>query len=365
MIPPRRSRPRQAHRATLLGIVAVLALLAGAPAALAASPSIAITTTTGQSDPVAWIPRVFTVSGTAPTSERLYVKHRAAGGGPCAPSPYTDSGSAWTGFYDLPVNGAFSFQKVITWDAIGNWTFCFWLAPNQESISTPVAQTVSFRMPTGSFAPATISPLLLRPDVDATITIAGVSEAPRFLFAKVKPADAQPCALSYDAEQGQSLINGEMADGAFTGRRIMNQESAGAFQICFWLAGATNDPLPIAIEKFTYTVQRAAPLLSSATPIDCSTRRTARRFRAASVKSLCMLYRFSRAPSAGSKLRVSYVAPGGRTYKTVTVTWPSAAARALTARALPATAYKRRHGLWRAVVKMGGKKVKTVSFRVT
>lgn len=365
MTPSRRSRPRQAQRAAVLGIVAALALLAGTPAALAASPSITVTTTVGQSDPVAWIPRLFTVSGSAPTSERLYVKHRAAGGAPCAPSPYTDTGSAWTGFYDLPVSGSFSFQKVITWDAIGNWMFCFWLAPDQETISTPTAQIVSFRMPTGSFAPATISPLLLRPDVDATITITGVSEAPRFLFAKVKPADAQPCALTYDAEQGEPLINGEMAEGAFTGRRVMNQESAGTFQICFWLTGATNDPLPIAIEKFTYTVQRAGPLLSSATPIDCSTRRAAHRFRAAAVKSLCVLYRFSRSPSKGEKLRVAYVTPAGRTYKTVTAIWPTGGARAVIAPGLAARAYKNRRGLWHAVLKMGGKTVKSVGFRVT
>jgi hypothetical protein len=363
MTASRRSWPREAHRVALLGIVAAIALLAGSPTALAASPSITVTTTAGQSDPVAWIPRLFTVSGSAPTSERLYVKHRADGA-PCAPSAYSDAGSAWTGFYDLPVSGAFSFLKVITWDAFGNWTFCFWLAPDEESIATSTAQTVAFRAPTGSFAPATISPAVLRANDDATITITGVSEALRFLFAKVGPADGGPCALTYDAEQGEGLITGESADGAFTGRRVMVQDAPGAYQICFWLAGATNDQFPIAIERFTYTVLRARAILTSATPIDCSTRRTARRFRAVSVKSLCMLYRFSRTPSAGEKLRVSYLTPGGRTYKTVTATWRAGGARAVIARGLAAKAYEHLHGLWHAVLKMGGMKVKTVGFRV-
>jgi len=365
MTPSRRSGPRQAPRAALLGTVAAIALLAGAPAALAASPSITITTTAGQSDPVAWIPRLFTVSGTAPTSERLYVKHRAAGGSPCAPSAYSDPGSNWTGFYDLPVSGSFAFQKVVTWDTIGNWMFCFWLAPDERSIATPTAQTVTFRGPTGSFAPATIAPVLLRPNHDATIQISGVSEAPRNLYAKVGLADGGPCALTYDAEQGDGLITGESVDGAFTGRAVTRQNAPGDYQICFWLAGATNDPIPVVIEQFTFTVQAAPSVLSSATPVNCSTRRSARRFRARDVKSLCMLYRFSKPPYAGEKLRVSYVTPGGRTYKAVTATWPTGGAHAVIAPALPYKAYKRLHGLWRAVLKMGGKKVKTVSFRVT
>jgi hypothetical protein len=365
MTVPRRARPRPARRVALLSLVAFAALLGAAAPASASSASISVTTVDGQSDPVAWIPRVFTVSGTASTGQRLFVKHRAAGGAPCAPSAYSDPGSNWTGFYDLAVGSSFSVEKTITWDSVGEWTFCFWLAPDERAIVPAITQTVSFRGPTGSLTPASIAPALPRPDHGATITITGVSEAPRNLYAKVGVADGGPCALTYDAEPGEGLITGESVDGAFTGRAVAVESAPGQYQICFWLAGSTNDPLPVVIEQFTFAVQAAPAVLASATPVNCSTRRTARRFRAGAVKSLCMLYRFSHPPYPGEQLRVAYITPGGRTYKTVAARWPTGDARAVITPALPAKAYKHRRGVWRAVLKMGGKKVKSVGFRVT
>jgi hypothetical protein len=49
-------------------------LLVGATPAIADSVSIGVTTATGQSDPVAHVPRVFTIAGTTTTTKRLYIQ---------------------------------------------------------------------------------------------------------------------------------------------------------------------------------------------------------------------------------------------------------------------------------------------------
>jgi hypothetical protein len=349
--------------ARLAALVTALVLLVPGTA-LAESASITVTTSAGASDPVAFVPRIFTVSGTSTGAKYLFVKHRAAGGSPCAPSAYTDPGSSWTGFYNLAVNGAFSFPKAVTWDATGSWMFCFWLASDERGIVFPTSQTVGFRAPFGSMA-GSVTPAVVRPDRAATFTITGTSEAPRYLFAKVRLASIGPCATTYDTDSGVSLISGENVDGSFTGRGVTIQPAPGQYLICAWLAGYSDDPRPIVVQPTTFPVQASPPVLSSASVLNCATRTSLRSFRADTVRSVCMRYRFSTPPYAGQRLLVSYVTPARKTYKTVAAKWPTGGAKAGITPALLARAYKHRRGTWRAILRIAGKQVKVTTFRVT
>jgi hypothetical protein len=352
-----------ASRVGLAGAVALATLLVTAGAAMADSASISVTAAGGSSDPVAYIARVFSISGTASASENLYVKHRPAGGAQCAPTAYSDPGRLSTGFYGLPVNGAFNLQRVWTWDAPGAWTFCMWLAPSETTIATPIAQTISFLTPAGAIG-VSINPAAPTTGQRAEVTIAGTSEAPRRIWTKIRPVGGA-CAPTYDLDPGQDMIDGWDADGAFDAKRYTTQTTPGQYLICAWLAGSSYDPWPISgPAALTFNVLPPPPVVSSVATIDCRSRSTLARLSASKVKSVCLRYRFSRPPSAGARLSVSYLTPARRTYKTVNSTWPNGRAQTMTSGALPARAYKHRRGTWRAILRVAGKQIKRSSFRV-
>lgn len=353
---------RHSARPAAASLIAAAALLVSASAAAAAP--VSVTTATGQSDPVAYIPRVFTVSGTGPPGSAIYMKQRPAGGAGCAPTAYADPGRLSTGFYGLPVDGAFSFQRVWTWDAPGDWMFCIWVATGEMTITPAISQTVTFRTPAGRIA-TSISPRTPQVGQRAEVTVAGATEAPRRLWLKIRPASGGECAPNYDADAGQSLIDGWDADGTFHAERYTWPSDPGEYIVCSWLAGSSYDPWPIAgPQAMTFNVKRRPPVVASAAALNCPKRSPITRFHAGHVKSVCARYRFSTPPAAGTKLTVSYVAPTGRTYKTVTSKWPSGAASALTAAPLAARAYRHRRGRWQAILRVAGQRVKTASFRV-
>jgi hypothetical protein len=357
------------RRFALAGLVTTIALLVSAGAALADGASISVTNAAGQSDPVAYIPRVFTVSGTASVSEHLYVKHRAAGGAPCAPTAFTDSGT-WVdaSFYGLPVNGAFSLQRILTWRAPGTWMFCFWLASDEAAVPTqpPMTQLITVRSPAGAIS-ASVSPNPPRAGDPAKITVAGSSEAPRQVFAKIRPADGGSCGPSFDSDPGGAMISGWSVDGAFSIKANLDDPIIGDYLVCMWLAGSSDDAAPaVGPQAQTFTVTSARRVaVSAAAALDCRRRKAVRHFRAAKVTSVCMRYRFTSAPYAGQSLSISYVSPKHRTYKTVRSTWPASKAQTYTGAKLPARAYKHRRGIWRAILRVGGRQVNTTAFRVT
>jgi len=88
------------------------------------------------------------VSGTSEAPRSLYVKYRPSGGAACAPSPSTDSGSAFD-VYGESVNGAFSFRQTVKFDRAGSYLFCVWLREDSSDVDpiggTPAAFTVTVR----------------------------------------------------------------------------------------------------------------------------------------------------------------------------------------------------------------------------
>jgi hypothetical protein len=177
---------------------AVAVLTVGAAPSYADSASLSITNTAGEPDAVAGLPRVFTLSGSTAAPERVYIKSRATGGAPCAPSAESDTGGVVATneesnlAYGTAVNGAFSLKRVYTWEPPGAELFCVWIAETGSQIVTPISQVVTFRAPGGVIS-ASINPATPRPNEQATVTVSGATEAPEEVFATVRPAGA-PCA---------------------------------------------------------------------------------------------------------------------------------------------------------------------------
>lgn len=348
-------------------LAAALVALLCAGTARADTGSLSITTEGGQPDPVAYIPRVFTVSGTATgTGKHLYVKHRAAGGTGCAPSAFSDTGT-WpdASFYGPAVSSAFTFQKILTVRSPGTWLFCFWLAADETATTTPIAQTITFREPAGTIG-AAVYPAVPRPGQAAQITVAGSTESARRVYAKIRPADGPPCATSYDADPGGGFIGGWSVDGPFSISANATEAYPGSYLICLWLAGASDDSLPIGgVRQQGYVVERPPqPHVTSIAILNCRTGKHLKRVRARTTKSVCLRYRFSTPPAPGLSVSVAYVTPRHVIYKAVRMTWPGGASTTMTSKALPSRAYLHRRGTWFAVLRVDGAWVRTKSVHV-
>jgi hypothetical protein len=246
----------------------------------------------------------------------------------------------------------------------GAWMFCFWLAPDETTIGAPITQTITFRSAGGTIA-ASIRPAVARPGQRAYVTVSGQSEAPRRVYAKVRGADGPPCAPSYDADPGEFMIDGWSVNGAYAINANTSQPTPGRYMICMWLAGSSDDTRPVAgPTQQLFDVAPPPAVVSSVATLNCKSRKAIGRVQTRKVKSVCVRYRFSRAPSAGARVQVSYVTPANRTYKTATTTWPGGRARTLTTASLPQRAYRHRRGAWRVVLRVAGSQIKRSSFRV-
>jgi hypothetical protein len=231
-------------------LLALTGLLIFAGSSIADTATISVLNTAGEPDAAAFLPRVFTVSGSASLQEGLYIKHRAPGGAPCAPTADSDSGQ-WFDYYDPygdrgDVNGTFSESDTLTWETPGLSTFCIWLVHgNAETITTPITQTIDFRSPTGTIT-ASVNPTVPKPNEQASVTVTGSSEAPAQVYAKLRRAGGAPCAPTYESDSGGSLIDGNSVNGSFSISAKTAQTSAGEYLICLWLARSSNDSAPIA-----------------------------------------------------------------------------------------------------------------------
>jgi hypothetical protein len=230
-------------------IVALLCVLAQ-PAA-ADTAALSFLDAAGKSDPVADVGRTLTLVGNTSVSKRVYIRARANGGAPCAPSASSDSGSPSAGNFDGPtindsiVNGDFKFQKTGSWPDAGTVLFCIWLADSESASTTPISQIITFRNPTGVIS-GTVNPAQVQIDQTATVTITGSTEAPERVYATVRAAGGAPCATSYDADSGRSLVSGTNVNGAFSVQATTTQNTAGDYVICMWLAESSSSGTPIA-----------------------------------------------------------------------------------------------------------------------
>lgn len=272
-----RSRQRVARKVAVFGsfrAIATTSLVLGGlviglslpGAALADSATITITTTSGQSDPAAGLPRVFDLVGNSAAPEDAFVKYRAPGGAPCAPSAASDTGRTLEAesfgyvWWVSSVNGDFSFPTVLTWPSPGTTMFCIWIAEEAETIATPITQMVTFRAPGGTIR-MSVNPPSPLPGQAATITIAGASEAPEEVFATVKPyGGGTACAPTFESDSGGGVIDNAEVNGSYSVQGTYTQESAGLYQLCAWLASSrSSTPAVAGPQAFTFFVGIPAP----------------------------------------------------------------------------------------------------------
>ena len=333
---------------------------------MADSASISVAATGGQPDPWPTCAGCSPSAGTATGAKHLYVKHRAAGGAGCAPTAFSRRGNvARRVFYGAAVNGPFSLERTLAWGKPGTWMFCFWLAADENSVTTPSMQAVTFREPAGTIG-AAVYPAVPRPGQRAQITVAGTTESSRRVYAKIRSADGPPCASSYDADPGGEFVGGWSVDGAFSINANATEAEPGTYLICLWLAGDSADSLPIGgVRQQTYAVVRPpTPRVSSIAIINCRTGKHLKLIRAHATTSVCMRYRFSTPPAAGLSVSVAYVTPRHVMYKMVSMTWPGGTSTTMTSKALPVRAYLHRRGTWYAVLRVDGAWVRTKALHV-
>jgi len=252
-----RSAGRTARRAVGAAVAAAMLVLALASTASADTATLSVLTTTGASDPVADVPRIFQVDGTTSLDKWVYVKYRPAGGAPCAPTASSDSG--YYLFSGRHVNGTFKLQEVYTWSNPGDYLFCIWLSSDDsDTITTPIAQTISFRGPNGTIS-ATVDPASPGPQQRTVVTIAGSTETPAAAFAKIRTAGGAGCAPTASSDSGSYLLAGTAVNGAFA-FAVETRQAAGTYLVCLWLAEDSDDASPIAgPQTVTFTVHAPPP----------------------------------------------------------------------------------------------------------
>jgi hypothetical protein len=357
--------PPAFRQSLAIGFIACAALLAGAAPALADSVAIGVTTGSGQPDPMAFSPRVFTISGTSSTSKRLYIKFRAADGTSCGTVPIGEPGRWLTGFAgDSIVSGSFGFQKVMTWDASGPYLFCSWLAASDSSIVYPIAQTVVFRPPTGTIDVARITPAVPRPDQYFTLTLSGTTEAPARVYAKIRPAGGPPCAGRYADDPGATLRNGEDVGGPFSTFPETVEHNPGRYLVCMWLMGGADNPAIIAgpTAKVIDVIQ-PPPVVSRLYAVDCRSHRKLAKVRVGKVKAVCVRYAFAVEPRNGAKVTIAFMTPKGTRYTSVGLVWEEGT-KSVVAKWLKAPAYRTRPGRWRMILRVNGVVTSSAAFRV-
>jgi hypothetical protein len=354
-------------RPTLLTLLTLAASLASATAAWADAATIAVTTPAGQVDPVADVGRVFTVTGISDGPKYLFVAHRPAGGAPCAPSYQSDTGEGISALSRTSVNGPFSVQAAIGWDKVGSELFCMWLAGDSFEVSVPFAQTITFRAPVGAIS-AAIAPAVPRPGQAAQVTVSGSTEAPREVFASVRPAGpGAACAPSYatDGSGGrENLAFASSVDGAFTLSASTSQSDPGPYLVCLWLAKTYSDPAPIAANALRFDVVAPSPTVRATRVVSCRTSRRLRRVHARTTPALCLRYRFAEPPAIGQTLSVAFLTPRHRIARRVTTVFSGHGGSTATIGSLRRASYRHRRGVWSAVLRVAGRRVAVMRFRV-
>lgn len=241
----------------LVAAVGLAVLLVPLTAWAADGVSLRVIDGNGTEDPVEDVARTFVFEGTSGAPGYLYVKYRAAGGAPCAPSAASDVGEGFLS--GEPVNGNFRFARADTWRDAGQVLFCMWIAPNSESVVTPFSRVVTFRVPNGSVSIST-NPSVLRPRVPGTITVSGSSEAPRALYVKYRPAGGAPCAPSPASDSGDRYTS-ESVNGAFSFTQAIAFERPGSYVFCAWLREHSEDVEAVGgtPQPFSVVVQAPPP----------------------------------------------------------------------------------------------------------
>jgi hypothetical protein len=250
----------KSRRTIAIMVAALAALLLGSAPARADTATLSFVDASGHGDPAVGLGRTYTLIGNTGSSKRVYVKYRATGGAPCAPSAASDAGTGdldgigWAFYPTTAFNGDFSYRSTGVWDHSGTYMFCIWFANSESETATPIRQDITFREPTGTIS-GSVSPVTPQAGQAATVTITGSSEAPKRVYATYRLAGGAPCSVSYDADSGRGLVDGTSVNGAFGLTQTLTITTPGSYVICMWLADSSGDSGPVAgPQTATFTV---------------------------------------------------------------------------------------------------------------
>jgi hypothetical protein len=232
------------------------------------------------------------------------VRGGACSGVACAATPATDPGQDWISFAGH-VTGSFSITRELTWPAAGSELFCLWLTPAAGGVSDPIAQTVTFRAPTGAIA-ATVNPVAGRSGGDAQVLVTGTSEASRAVFAAVQSL-AVACAPTYTGDPGAPLsllgvggVGSRRVLGPFTLSGTVHLRSPGHYQVCLWLASTSTDAIQvIGASSAPFDVLPPAAHVSAAGVRNCRSGQRARPVHSRVTPAVCLRYHFGTRPQPG------------------------------------------------------------------
>ena len=356
-----------------LVLATVMATLVLAGEARADSVTLNAYTTTGQSDMVAGVARIWSVSGVATNPIGLLIKFRPSADSRArrAPRPTPANGSAVTPGTAPRACASRAIVRspfrMVLGESPGTYQLCYWFADRAEHRSRPpITQTIIVRRPTGSIT-ATIESGAPRARAESTtVTVTGTTESPKQVFATVRAAGSA-CAPSYSSDTGSSLIYGHRRSTGSSPSppRRRSRRPATTSSACGSSGGrrrrvADRRPAAAAVQR---RPAASGPVLGAGS----STARPRRRvssFRARKVGSVCMRYQFSTTPLAGARVTVSFVRPNRRTHTVARTTWGESQSQPITLGPLNARAWRNRRGTWKAVLRVDGRTLHTASFRV-
>ena len=348
---------------SLLRALAVTALLLVGDGPHADSASISVVTR-GHHDPVAYIGRVFTVSGAATTAKRLYVKHRAAGGAGARRARSPTGNVARRVVLRRGRNGPSQLPAALAWGSP---------APGCSASGSPPTSTPS--RPDGR-RPSTL-PRARRHDRRRRLppsrgraserghSARGPTKSSRRVYAKLaRPTARRARATTMRAPEASRR-------GVERRRRVQHDANASEvararYMICLWLAGDSGDSSPVGgVRQQTLavvsTAHTAGVLGRDAQVPDRQAPPAVERARRQAVVHAVPL--LDAAAAAHTGVRCSFVTPAAHQYKTVSVTWPSGTSTTMTSKALPGARLPARRGTVRGVA-VDGAGIRTEAFRV-
>lgn len=212
-------------------------IAAGATAGpgMADTASIAVVDADGRHDPAVEVSRTFTLAGNAVAPAELYVKHRAAGGAPCASTAFGDSGEYLDDFSPsdaVEINGDFVERSAQTWGDAGPRMFCVWLAAGELVPATPITQVIDFRLPV-----RTVDVILpagpIAPLTPFALTLSGTVEAPTGVFASLASPGSR-CGATLATDGNFPTLLGAPVEGTFSVPVTAPKRPAGDYTACVW-----------------------------------------------------------------------------------------------------------------------------------
>jgi hypothetical protein len=205
---------------------------------------------------------------------RLYLKYRATGGPPCAPTPSTDPALLSLGeIYGvtMPV-GDITTTRTQTFAGAGTYQVCGWLVDRSQNPDLVVATTTgtfSVASPVGAIT-GVAAPTTIYPGRPFVVSVSGHAEVARRLYSAWRRIGGPSCATSPPLEPSSSLPDARGIAretdvlGAFSHPIRLTLERPGRYRFCSWIVKDSGDLSPLGVNETVLNVHRSKPKIISA-----------------------------------------------------------------------------------------------------